>query len=546
MSPAPDLDRPPTWASMRWQPLVPIALSLLMLVAAFIAGVQSGVSNSVSSLPVDRIGLVAVISSQAHGLAGEPYAGYRSVETILMNSGFNWSPGKSHDAFRSPQTMNAALQAASTADTCSSKLIFQAGNDQGTVDFTRGAFALFGINVTSHYYFFYLLYLISIMLFACCYWRDYGAGVLLFGCVCALYTFMPSYLITDGELLTVSSYRFLPTLGIIPLLHIMLLLWRNDPAIGWIALATTIAQATLISLAYAVRSTSLWMPIAVVILFGLLSIQPAFRILRERTPFDLGQLFGSRLPLLLAAAATMICIGTVRTFYMVPTCGIAANTHPLWETVFYGLVSHPDWQRRFAAKYNNASADDLIWTAAKLYAEQHHLPYQTEPSIFVTPPPGSVTSFEPVPFGSWQVLDKVMRAAFFEFAREHPRYVAECFFYYKPRELFITLFDFLRIVWRDTSTKQAILFLGTVALLVGVGLGSGRRRRHDVSTPGLLVITGVAFLSSLVPLLVAYSSNYLIVDQAYMLVSGLLTVVLLLVRSGVNVLVGRRGSASSA
>src|SRR3984957_16210839 len=67
--------------------LVPILFTGMVFIAAFFAGVASGVYGSATHMLINLTGMTAVLSSQQHGLAGYPYAGFGSVREALENGG---------------------------------------------------------------------------------------------------------------------------------------------------------------------------------------------------------------------------------------------------------------------------------------------------------------------------------------------------------------------------------------------------------------------------------------------------------------------------
>lgn len=519
----------------RWAPLVPIVLSLAMLAIAFAAGVRSGVSGAASTLPISRVGFSAVISSKVHGLEGHPYSAFESVDDALATAGLQFAHDQQVAPYLDPQKVNAAFGAAESADTCASSLMFWGQNDQGTVDFTRGAFSLFGTKIQSLYYFFFVLFSASIIIFLISFSKDYNSCLLLFGCIFAVYTFLPSYLLGDADLLSVANYRFATCIAIIPLFHIMILLWRDDRRLTWPALLTAIAQMAIISFAYAIRSTTLWMFIAIAILFALLSLVPVLRALRLRSQAPLKPLTFSRAPLVVVFLATILSIGTTRQFYMVPPCGTALNAHPFWHNVFLGLDVHDDWGTRFAAQYENAEGDQLVFTAAKLYAERHHLPYQTEPTIWVSDAQTTRTTVDTLPFGSWVTYEKIVRAAFFEFVREHPRFVAEDFLFYKPLRIYRDLVSFLGTAWHDLEASKALLFMAFFVILAATGVRNVRTA-SGLSGGGLTLLLAVAFVAAASPLIVAYSGHFLITDEAFVLMAAIVVGILHLMRYAIRAL----------
>jgi hypothetical protein len=502
--------------------LAPIALSAFMLGSAFFAGIASGLAGTASGLYISLIAFTAVISSEVDGLKGHPYEGYDAVKSALVKSIYFVTDHTETDlyahTFRDTAGLNAGLREASSANTCGSGLVMHPENDQGMIDFTRGAFWLFGIDVISLYYFFFLLVGGSAVLFVWSHRRSYSACVLLFACVCAIYAFMPSVVYADPQLISVANARFLSTIAIIPLFHILLFLVRPDFPIRWQDLIALIGQTALLTFAYAIRNSTIWMTATVGLVFAVLIARPALQAWRTRS-LSLPVQAMTRCAVVMVFAATLFGISGFRSIYLTPSCGASLNSHPIWHNVFLGLSFNPEWGR-FAADYDNASGDNLSFVAAKKYVEAHNMPYQTEPSIWVSTPQTQSMTVEPMPFGSWLVYEKVLRAAAIEFALRHPGYVLKTFFVYKPLLFFHTLEDAISLVWNDLTRPKIAVVAIMLVLLAGL---QGRRHEADaVGYPLTTVLVIVSFIMSASPVFVAYPASFLVADQVYVAVALLI------------------------
>jgi hypothetical protein len=499
--------------------LAPIVLSAFMLGAAFFTGIASGLSGTASPLLINHIAFTAVISSEVDGLKGQPYEGYDAIKSALTKSIYDFTElesGLYARTFRDKAALNAGLREASTVNTCGSGLVMHSANDQGMIDFTRGAFWLFGIDVTSLYYFFFLLVGSSMLLFVCSHWRSYSACVLLFACACAVYAFMPSVVYSDPQLISLANPRFLSTLAIIPLFHILVFLVRPDFSVRWQDLISLIGQAALLAFAYAIRNTTIWMLATVGLVFAVLIARPALQAWRTRSmTLPAGAM--TRCAVVMVLAATFFGISGFRSIYLPPSCGASLNSHPIWHSIFLGLSFNPEWRARFGADYDYADGDDLSFVAAKKYAVAHHLPYQTEPSIWVNNPETQSMTGEPMPFGSWLVYEKVLRAAVIEFALRNPGYTLKALFIYKPVRFFHTLEDTISLMWNDlTGLKIAV---ATIILVLLAGLQGRRREADAVGYPLIAVLVMVSFIMSASPSFVAYPASFLIADQVYVAVA---------------------------
>jgi hypothetical protein len=515
--------------------ITPIVLSLGVFLSAFFAGTTSGLSGTASYLPSTLFGITAVLSSQVHGLVGHPYDGYGTVKESLERSGMD--PVKlahgemSLSTFRNRGALDSMLRAAASADTCGSNLVFNPNNDQGMVDYIRGAFALFGINVASLYNFFFVLLAASITLYLLSFWQDSRACVLLFALLCAVYTFMPSWIYHNNALISVANQRFLSLLGIIPLLHVLLLIARRGGAMQTVDIATTIGQATLVAFAYAIRSSAEWMYLAVMSLTVFYLARPVFLAARRRQFSSINTVDTQRAAVAMLFAATVLTIGTFRMLYLTSPCGEALNAHPVWHTLYYslqwgprwgsklalftGLGEHRDWPNPVPAIDDaTKTGDEMVYQAVKEYVQRHHLPYQTEPSIFYTTPESLRVTSEALPLGSWATYERVVRDMFLEFARDNPRYVLENFLIVKPVLLFTTLREYFSSLWADLGVG---MLFGFIAMVFLIALSYPARDDNQTSAARLGPLTGVLLLCfawSSVPSLIFYTTTQYIGDQA--------------------------------
>jgi hypothetical protein len=504
---------------------VPIALALCVLWNAYSAGFVSGVAGATSHLYVNLNALTAALSSKVYGLKGHPYQGYRIVRDTLERSGLKVTPQNWPKNFQDHALLTSALAAASSVDTCGSPLVSEPYNDQGLSEFVQAAFWIFGVDVTSMYRLYFVLILVSVLAYVVTFWRNYVACTLLFACAVAVYSFIPGFIYNNDQLIGVSNPRFLSSLGIIPLLHILMMIAGADGRrTGWPSLLALLVQAALVSLAIEIRSTAQWMEIALVaVLFGL-GAWAAFGGWRNGQgavalrSFALGP--GA---VALYVAATLFMMGSARALYLPPTCGTGLNVHTFWHNLLQGFTEHPEWREHIAAEQGLADlkGDNIAWTAAKRYVEKHHLSYQTQPSIWTEPSGPHPAGADPIPFGSWQTYEHIMRNVVFDFVRSHPKFVIETFLFYKPRMVMANLTEFVRTVIAYAGTL-ALVVLGVMLVILGA-LSPDPRLVPDANSRQFLrsaALVALSFVISLVPLWLVQTDVHLITDPGYLAIAG--------------------------
>lgn len=509
----------------RSRTFVPIAFAIFVLIAGFATGIRSGLRDTTSHLFIDLSAMTAALSSKYHGLSGHPYQGYLSVRNALQTAGLLVNKENFPGNFRNYATLTAALHAAETTPSCGSPLVSDAYNDQGVFDFFRGSFALFGADVRSTYYFYFLLVGASAVIYLARFWRSYAACTLLFACAAGIYSFMLSYVLNNNQLISVSNSRFLSTLGIIPLLHLLVTLIRErGPRIGWLSLIAIVAQTAILELAIAARATAQWMEIAFLIIVTALLTKAAFSTYRERSFSALQRFVLGRGATTFYVAATLLVLGSLRALSLPPNCGAAINEHPFWHNMFIGLSFNPEWKTKIEPELGltdqTLGGDQMVFTMAGLYAERHHLPFQTKPNIWTQSKSGGP---DLAPFGSWPTYENVVRDAFFEFVRHHALYTFRTFVIYKPQLLWHHIHNFFIEAIQQLSPANTVTF---IVMIVVAGLLSPSTEPEEGDAGWqigklLLLATFCAAIST-IPLLLVYPDDFLIADQAYLAVTVML------------------------
>ncbi len=521
-------------AALRRRPtLLPILFSIVMFWAAFASGIASGVSGSASRLMSYIYGATAALSSQVLDLKGHPYSGYKVVERRLFDALLGdpeklatrlTSNAKSYsDNFRDTALLNSTLKAAASSDElCGSPLLLSPHNDQGMTEFIQASFFLFGVDVRSTYLLYFALLGSSVLLYLIAFRGSAPACAALFACLAAVTAFMP-FIAANPELLTVANQRYISTLGIIPLLHILLTIGTDRGRLSRVDLAALVLQSLILYVAYAIRSTSLWMFLAAGIVAVICaSYQWRSRFSRATPVRSLALAAANPTAIFLVLLSSAMALTEIRAQFMEPPCGTNLNSHQIWDSVFYGFIYNPDWDTRFGPYYENATGDNLTYVAARKYVEAHGLPYQTKPDIWVITPQSYKTTSEPEPFGSWQIYDQVMKKLTIEFIRKHPRYALKSFLVYRPLLLWDSLWKFVRVLALDQPPWQVALLLAAMSGMAGLGIFAPGRvsaeagPRYYGTVAGLLVL---CLLVACTPFVVFSAAYSLVEDPGYLVIA---------------------------
>jgi hypothetical protein len=311
------------------------------------------------------------------------------------------------------------------------------GMDEGHYNFVNLAFHVFGPSMEALYRTYWLLLGISILTYILAHRRALAPLLLLLVVALVEYmTFSTSTLwFTDGVHPTTDpgNPRFLTCLCVVPTLHFITAA-RSPGPLHWRSIVLLGVQALVLALAMFERTTVVWVVVAVLGLTGL------YWLRRRRSADSIPKRSYYPVALLVVAVATATLLDRHWTAHP----GIAANGyspgHNLWFALFYNLQSHPDWGRRYAAKYGNEHGDDLTRHACLLYLADHREEW----------PRWNPQSADPFNFRMTEVgMETMCRKAFFEFARNDPKFVVQVWLVYNTRAIAVYTLTFLRkyVVW---------------------------------------------------------------------------------------------------
>jgi hypothetical protein len=364
--------------------------------------------------------------------------------------------------------------------------------DIGYVDLYELAFRLFGFNAFATDHLYTLILTISFLMFVIARWRSdisIALGTITIGAI---------FLATNSGIISfltprVTGNRFLPTLILIPLLHLVLTILDRRPLKAHEFVACMI-QVVIAALAIRARTSGMWFILAIVAVAVAVALvrrpslpQDLFRSCRKAwrdriVSLQVDKQGGVFAPFVIAAGAlgVLTLVNAVQDARVdrVYFSDAIATHHVRWHSAYLALALHPEWPlyKQFEAQPNEFS-DQVAWEYYVQYADLHGLPKRSR--ITSGTYPGGFTPL--------RLHEKVIRDAFFDFAFQHPRYMLELFAYYKPKlwlnvhsaiirsiglislVLFAPLIVFGRLLFKDDSIGSGELSLA-ILLVWGVSL----------------------------------------------------------------------------
>jgi hypothetical protein len=487
----------------------------LLFVACLATGLQTKlrVGQITWGPTVDFWAIAIAISNIEYGLSGE--IGYRRVSQELAKQLTGTADDMRLDedtraAIKRPDLITGAMRAAANLPKDqlrpmpleSGAYVSTWAEDVGYADFYNVAFRLFGYQAFSTSNLYATVFGLSIILFVISYWKNRAAIATMVATTGAFFITCNSGIFSE-YLPSIAANRFLSTLGIIPLLH---LLWATvDEEWNVNKGVILVLQALLLTAAIGLRSSALWMIVTVlgvsIMVFGI----HAFRLVRQKesprilieimTPVFRPVLVCGTLILIFALSAGL------RNLQLHPiySSDDALPHHARWHSAWLGLALNPAWpERKPFQELPDKITDDVGFLIFTRYMQENL------PNVPITSP----TTGNLLKAG---LLERVLKREFFRFSAANPIFMFKTYFWYKP----------FRILQTYSWLLQSLSIISwlTVVLVVILVAGLFRLPRGVNSLEAGLALFILVACSSLPPLW-AYAAPHVFGDQLIVGVFG--------------------------
>jgi len=532
---------------MGWGPTlqqIPVRPILASVIATFFLGL--------TLFTVFQKGLVAIMTVHEWGryefaipaaitklkYGGGWFVAYDRIEMPLMEGGFTENerllatlgvpfPENLHNGALLNKAMKNArdVEAAPPREDPHPGGYFQAlrgsgADDAGLSTYVLLSITIFGYNIEGFTYLYFLISILSIVLFILGHGRHAPEMAALAAFTAALYALVGSDLIHPDRL-DLKDPRFLSTLAGIPLLHLVLYLTRAREFVVRDYLGL-LGQSVIFAFVVHVRSSAQWGLLALIVLWLLLVLNALWwnRIARR----DI---------LSLRTRYSVVIPGCMLAVFLSGFLLVKAAAHPLyrlegdvlhhtlWHGLYYALQNHPEWESKYG---NGASGDAMPVLAAKLAIQK--LPAEERQQYLTR-------------FG-WPTriaLEKFSRLLFVDLLRHDPRFVADTFFIFKPFYLFATAKQFYASVFRNTPRWRAIILIAALAALGTIAAGD----RRVLSIIGPLPVTaGLFALLAWIPNWLVTHGSMVMVDHFLWGLFAMFSVIVLIVATLARALVPRK------
>jgi hypothetical protein len=443
----------------------------------FRAGIDRGMDQTISQEGYGRVvaGIAGVLTDLRTGR--HAYAVSDTIVRAISNRGITTDPviverlgAKVPDNLRSAVLIDSILDGM-WRDVNSMSVDDVRGfgaDDIGIIDYTHLAFWLFGHQVRAFYYLFFVILGSSIVVAFIERRRDPAGKLIVVAALAVLYAICFYSPVMDESnpsmgLGTLTNTRFLSLLSVVPGVHILLLLAERARLTLLRALAVAF-QSAVIFFAVFIRATAEWISV------GLFAAAIVGMILSWRALA--GRSFASRIAVVLRPqwpALVVVCV--VAAGVTLVTMSLHEvyrrdgwlHQHALWHSIYYSYATHPSY---YTSEYFNLHdrkvGDDMPVAGIFLYLNSH--PEEDKPDIYLA---------EKVL--KYSAMESLARAAFFDFAWQHPRFAFEAFFVWKPWAIRKGLSQLLLVEW-DSLTFRSASVLVIITVMIGILAGADVER----------------------------------------------------------------------
>ena len=461
-------------------------IAFFLFGATFRTGIHYGMDHKVSWEAWGRVSqaISAIMTAERYGEGG--YALSNLIFSELNARGFTGNPEVAQKLGKNvPENLQASFlddvlqrmwrDLPNISEHGRTEMRGLGADDIGYVDFVRVAFSMFGLHIRSFYYLFFLIYGISLLLALVERAQDrVGQGIILItasvvyaSCYYADFLLLPEPQ-GSGNMM---NPRFMPVLGLIPTVHILLVM-VDGVRPQWPKVAFLLPQAGFVFFAVHIRATAVWLLAALVLAMILLSLpligdavrgRAALRVVARR--FLIAQWPAVMALLIVFGGLQIVSLSLHRSYKE----GGWLQHHAMWHSIYYSLQYHPRFVEKYGAAHNGIVAGDEMPIAAALaYVKEH--PHEDKPEIYLVP--GHLTL-------KYSEMERFSKLAFFQFLERDPWFVVEAFAV-KGAHIVDILRRETRLAW-STPTWQRIAFfsgLVTIGMLASLSSDAFRRLRQ--------------------------------------------------------------------
>lgn len=228
-------------------------------------------------------------------------------------------------------------------------------DDKGMVDFVALAFRLFGFQVQSIFYLYFLVMLASCIAYTLAFFKQTACLLLLAGFVSMFFLLLPM-IAFNPQLVSVLTNRVLPLLSVVACLHLILFALR--PRLTVVQLALVFAQAVLLIFTVHLRTTTMWQTTTVALVSG----AAALLVWRRGVAHGVASAVWRPGALLASVPLVLVVVGQLglqayrsRAYAQEYYTGNHMVTRVIWHSLFSGLAFDPQFAERYDIRLDDFS-----------------------------------------------------------------------------------------------------------------------------------------------------------------------------------------------
>lgn len=392
-----------------YKSLVYIFFIAVVLAYTFTYSMNKGMHHVIPEAVNRHTNCISVaISDLEYGLTG--YRGYQKVMMTLINNGIFNKPyvfdraGKTiEETLNDSKILNNAFQEAINVDNASSdgqRYLF--AYDKGLPVYYKLAFMIFGYNIEGFFYLYFLLLLISVLIFIFTFYKRIELLNILLLFVASHFLIVAGASSVGMQLKTVHNARFLPVLAILPTIYLaLLILGKHRFAKG--VLAGAFLQASILVFIVHIRGGTIYQLMFLATVFILVVI---------------GNWFANRqIGVYAFKKVRFYPLGVVLlVFFILSLHQVVALKYPygsdndrrsFWHPAYLGLSAHPDSMAKYGIEPKDSVGANVV---RKRLVEDY----------------GTEVSF------SQGLSDSILKEEFFKILKEDPWFVIKSYLYKAP------------------------------------------------------------------------------------------------------------------
>jgi hypothetical protein len=468
--------------------IIIVFLIIGMLISTFVYSIQNGMHHTVTKGFHTKTIAIA-ISKLKFGLTG--YQGYSKIYNILTANGMPGFPPEVlakykmsvHEILTNADILNNAIKMAINVDNVSGEGQFSLEReDVGMITYQELSFRIFGFNVESFLYLYYLLLFVSVLIFLLTYLKRIDLLNLLLLFVCSHYVIVAiAPLVGDLRLQTVHNDRFFSVLGILPTMYLSLLgLSKTRLSLAKVVGATI--QVLILLLVIQVRSAAVWQMMFLIAAFVLTMLW--YWLYNPETGRYVVYKISFWVPTVVLLCFILVKMHSLLFFHY--SYNSTTSNHLFWHSMILGLSAHPDSMSKYGLVYNDPVGFEIVNKRSQEL-------YGTEDWYSI---------------GGYTLAESILKDEYIKIVINDPKYFVENY-----------LYKFLMFFENYFSRSLGVVyyfFSWPLIFIIMVGSFLAGEIFIKRSRPYLFfLIIGIAF--SLLPTMVGMPLPYLIADPATML-----------------------------